>query len=107
MDKVVNPYTNRLITVGGKTWKKIQSGGVPVTKGWKDAAPKKGSERHRMKEECGDKCFLEPDSEGFPVCSKSSCDIDCRGVHSAYQRARQWGHDDTAKLARKMLDKYC
>ncbi len=61
---------------------------------WKSRYPKKGTERHKLKENCGSKCFLLPEEEAFPVCpvckeDVCTCDGDCAGLLSAYRRARQ------------------
>ena len=81
------------------------------TRGWKAAAPQKGKERHALMEECGEGCFLQPETEGFPICAAlregQGCAIDCRGVTSALVRARQWGYDNVAELAREIQDRKC
>ena len=41
----------------------------------------------------------------FPICSKSSCKINSKGVLSAYRRARQYGYDNVAKKALKIAKK--
>ena len=80
------------------------------TRGWSARSPTRGKERHQLKAECGDKCFLLPDEEKFPICASpritggtSTCEIDCGGVASAYIRARQWGYDDVADKAKKIV----
>lgn len=80
------------------TYKKDQGRGQP-TRGWALDAPKKGKERHLLKKECGDKCFLLPETEGFPICpkcveGKCSCEIDCRGLMAAKIRAHQYKYTD-------------
>lgn len=82
------------------------------TKGWKKEAPKNPSDREKLKEECGNKCFLEPSENKYPICAKCSnskctCKIDCRGSESAYIRAKQYGNENVAKKARKILDTKC
>lgn len=81
------------------------------TRGWKAAAPQKGIERHDLMKECGEGCFLQPETEGFPICpalrEKQGCSIDCRGVTSALVRARQWGYNNVADLAKEIQDKKC
>lgn len=61
-------------------------------RGWSADAPKKGRDRHLLREKCGDKCFLIPDREAFPICprcndSECNCHIDCRGLTAAKIRA--------------------
>ena len=55
---------------------------------WKEDAPDK-KERGEMLENCGRKCFLGPGTS-FPVCTRGTCEINPRGVQSAYSRAREW-----------------
>jgi hypothetical protein len=69
------------------------------TRGWIGDAPKKGRERHQLKAQCGDKCFLVPESEGFPICprcvdEKCSCEVDCRGLTAARIRAKQYKYQE-------------
>lgn len=91
------------------TGKEHEGRGSP-TRGWSSRAPQKGRERHQLKAECGEKCFLRPNDEGFPICpsprmtgGKSSCEIDCGGVQAAYNRARQYHYDDIAGKAQQLL----
>ena len=80
------------------------------TRGWAAAAPQKGAERHRLKEECGEACFLKPDSEGFPVCAAlregQGCKVDCRGVTAARVRAAQWKYPKVSTAASALQQKY-
>ena len=55
---------------------------------WKEDAPNK-KERVVMLKKCGRKCFLGPGTS-FPVCTCGTCDVNPRGVQSAYSRAREW-----------------
>ena len=55
---------------------------------WKEDAPNK-KERAVMLKKCGRKCFLGPGTS-FPVCTCGTCDVNHRGVQSAYSRAREW-----------------
>lgn len=77
------------------------------TRGWSAMEPKKGRERHQMKAKCGNSCFLQPENEGFPICRKLSltggqCKVDCKGLQSAYVRARQWKHTEVANQAKAL-----
>ncbi len=76
------------------------------TRGWRAAAPQKGTERHELKQKCGDKCFLRPESEGFPICAAlregKGCAIDCRGVVAAKVRARQYKYPKVAQRAERI-----
>lgn len=80
------------------------------TRGWGEAAPKRGRERKELYKQCGDSCFLKPDTLNFPICAKCSpkgcsCKIDPRGVNAAYIRARQWKYGDIADLAYELKTK--
>ena len=65
------------------------------TKGWAKIAPQAGKARHSMMNRCGKRCFLLPNKRTpgeskFPVCAKNTCTTNCKGLLSAYIRARQW-----------------
>ena len=125
-----NPLTGNLIKVGGAVYKKLMkelsgsgnkpsgnkpsgskpSGSKPLgsrTRGWKKASPKRGKERAVMKEKCGDKCFLSPKKNGYPICDKKTCKPDCRGIISAKVRAGQYKDDKVMTLAKKAQKKFC
>jgi hypothetical protein len=74
-----------------------------VTRGWKNEAPH-GKERTVMCKKCGKKCFLGPNMS-FPICARQTCRVNSRGVHAAYQRARQWKHTTVAAKAKALLRK--
>ena len=91
--------------------KKLKEGRGERTRGWRATAPQKGKERHELKRKCGDKCFLLPGEEKFPVCpslryTNGKCQVDCRGVTAALVRARQYGYPEVAKKAVKLEKKY-
>ena len=82
------------------------------TRGWSARAPTRGKERHQLKAECGDKCFLLPELEKFPICpspritgGKSVCEIDCGGVQAAKVRAAQWKYPEVEAKADVLLEK--
>ena len=77
------------------------------TSGWGDDAPKKGQDRKRLHRKCGNKCFLRPESLNFPICPKNKCEIDCRGVSSAYIRVAQWKYQNIKQLAKKIESQKC
>lgn len=75
-----------------------------ATRGWRKAAPKLRSQRHRLKKSCGARCFLDSKNLKFPICRKCSasrcaCKPDCKGLAAAYGRARQYGYKKFAKKA--------
>lgn len=76
------------------------------TRGWSKASPKKGTERHILKETCGDSAFLDPKHEKYPV-KNQKCQYVCKGVASAKNRACQYGHSNIADKAQKVGEKYC
>jgi len=82
------------------------------TRGWALDAPKKGTERHQLKKECGDKCFLLPETEGFPICPKCvdatcNCQIDCRGLTAAKMRAHQYKYTDLYDNIDQLMREKC
>lgn len=64
-------------------------------KGWEKDGPKRGQQRRDLMEKCGNRCFLIPEQQSFPICSacrtdECLCELDCRGLAAANIRARQW-----------------
>ena len=58
----------------------------------------------------GNKCFLLPDQEKFPICRALSensphCEIDPRAIQTAKQRAMQYRYYDVAKKAERLQQK--
>jgi hypothetical protein len=93
-----------------ETKRKSEGRGSP-TRGWRAIAPQKHTERHELYDKCGDKCFLDPEKEGYPICpslraSRGKCGVDCRGIEAAKVRARQYKREDIAEEAQKLQDKY-
>ena len=87
-----------------------QEGRGIKTRGWAARSPTRGKERHQLKEECGNKCFLLPEQEKFPICASprttggtSNCLTDCQGLQASYIRAKQWGYEDVAQKADQLL----
>lgn len=85
---------------------------LSATRGWSVRSPKPGAERSQLRQECGDRCFLLPGEEKFPICpsprvtgGKSTCEIDCGGAQAAYNRARQWDYPEVALKAEKVLER--
>ena len=134
MEYIVNPQTGRKIKVGGPTYMKIKdrynwdfvtplskkpepTQVAPkrrgsVTRGWAEDAPKRGYPRHLLKEQCGDKCFLMPETEKFPICpkcigKKCSCQIDCRGLYSAKIRAHQYKYTNLYNEIDNLIKENC
>lgn len=76
-----------------------------ATRGWAKAAPRGSRTRREMRKRCGSKCFLDSANLKYPVCKEGSCEIDKRGVQSAYIRARQYKNEKVARAAKKLLEK--
>lgn len=72
-----------------------------VTRGWSKEKPSR-QERVIMLQNCGHKCFLGPGTS-FPICKRNTCKISQRGIHSAYNRARQWKYDKVASKASSLM----
>ena len=66
--------------------------------------PRSVKKRRKMLKRCGEKCFLIPDPQHpkFPICTHS-CQISQDGLRAAYSRAKQWGYNDIATKAKKLL----
>jgi hypothetical protein len=65
--------------------------------------------RDEMKEKCGEKGFLDPKNEKYPIVKpgSSSCEPDCKLVHAAYVRAKQWKATDIAERAQQLYKTKC
>lgn len=86
------------------------------TRGWSGTAPHRGHQRHQLKEKCGDKCFLIPATEAFPICPKLGglssphappCQLSCQGLHAAKIRAHQYKYTDLYQSIDKLLKDKC
>jgi len=64
--------------------------------------------RHLMKQKCGNKAFLLPDEEKFPVMDPDTCQYDCRLIFAAYLRANEWKkkRPEYKKIAKKAAELY-
>ena len=75
-------------------------------KGWKNASPKRGSQRRAIMSKCGAKCFLSPKNLKFPICGKN-CVQDCRGIAAAKSRASQYKYTNIASRASALYNRKC
>ncbi len=78
-----------------------------ATRGWAAAKPQRGRERKELHNRCGDACFLQPDSLGFPICSKlipgeEPCKVSCEGLTAAKVRANQWKYPEVSRAAEEI-----
>lgn len=69
--------------------------------------PKSITKRRSMLSRYGPKCFLDPnkDHPRYPVCNRVGNET-YDGLLSALISARQSGHDDIVKIAKRRLKKY-
>lgn len=81
------------------------------TRGWAAMSPHRGTERHLLKEKCGNKAFLMPEDEKFPVMPalrvSDNCEYNCQGINSAIVRACQYNYLDVAEKAQKLGETHC
>ena len=84
-----------------------------ISRGWSLLSPKKGIQRHKMLQECGPKCFLNPNEEGFPICpydlenDKPICELSCAGLMAAKRRSAQWGYKNIYDSSTKLYNSKC
>lgn len=95
-----------------KEIKNKKEGRGSPTRSWKGTAPMRGTERHLLHEKCGDKAFLDPSKEKYPIMdslrvSNGKCKINCHGIAAAHQRSCQYKDIAIAKKAQKSGQKYC
>lgn len=86
-----------------RSTRKVVSKKGSAVRGWAKRSPKLISQRRTLKSKCGSKCFLMPGKLKFPICAKHSCKKDCKGITSAYVRARQWKYPEVAKKAKSLM----
>lgn len=72
-------------------------------RGWAKKRPG-AKQRTIMRHRCGKKCFLGP-NKSFPICAKNTCNIDMRGVQSAYMRAKEYIAIKGTRKYRKIANK--
>ena len=74
------------------------------SRGWAKKAPRTRRQRKRVRDKCGDYCFLGKNMS-FPVCSKNTrkCRRDRAGVCAAKYRADQHDYREIARKARRIL----
>ena len=65
-----------------------KNGRGSATRGWKNEKPGYHQKTVMLKR-CGKKCFLGP-NKTFPICTKNTCKINRKGLHAAYNRAKEY-----------------
>lgn len=82
-----------------------------LTRGWHAAMPQRGRERDELWNKCGEACFLQPRTKGFPICPAlregQGCKVDCRGLIAAKNRAGEWGYTNVERFADEIYQKRC
>lgn len=83
-----------------------------ANRGWAADSPKRGTDRHLLKEKCGDRCFLVPETEAFPICPRCvdgicQCELDCRSLPSAKSRAQQHKYTYLAPIIEQIQKSKC
>jgi hypothetical protein len=90
--------------------KRQEEGRGSRTRGWAADSPKRGTDRHLLRQKCGDKCFLIPDREAFPICPRCvegqcGCEIDCRGLTAAKVRAHQYKYQELYEPIDQLMER--
>lgn len=80
-----------------------KNGRGSTTRGWKRQNPGY-HQRTVMLKICGRKCFLGP-GKSYPICTKNTCNVNPKGVYSAFIRSRQFHQRNISRRANKMLKK--
>jgi len=70
---------------------------------WGEKKPERKKERQHIMAQCGESCFLLPDTLKFPICNKTlPCQYNCRGLKAASSRAGEWGYDKVLPVSKKV-----
>lgn len=82
-----------------------------ATRGWAAASPQKSTERHNLKQVCGNQAFLA-ENEKYPVMNAlrntgGKCEYVCEAIQSAKNRSCQYDRPDVAAKANKLGVKHC
>jgi hypothetical protein len=131
--KVINPETNRYITVNGSKYCSLEKKGVFISldncktvqqsltkkpfkktdksqQSWDNKVPKTTAERELLLEKCGESCFLEPVEKKYPICNKiindnSKCEYNCKGIKAASSRAGEWKNESVLEKSKQLSKK--
>lgn len=102
---IANTPASRKAKIASAKKLKVGEGRGSPTRGWGILSPTR-RERHSLKEKCGNKAFLLPDQEKFPV-QNNKCEYVCQGIQAAKNRACQYGYYDVAEKADRLAVKHC
>jgi hypothetical protein len=83
----VNPKTGRPIVEGSRVFLELQAAGfrpIPKTSSYRDRMSPQ--QRARLKEACGDACFLLPKTSHYPIC-RQSCKPDCSMIADGVRKS--------------------
>jgi hypothetical protein len=86
-----------------KTRKTRSRGRGSYLRGWSKQQPNT-HQRTLMFQKCGKKCFLGP-KKSFPICTKNTCKINKKGIHAAYNRAKEYVTIKGTRKYRKIANK--
>lgn len=119
LQRTTQPYLRRKLQAQIKA-QRAGTARYSPTRGWAARAPQTGKPRERLYSACGSDAFLLPDKQQpgkskFPIVAKCGtgtegacdCEIDCGGVQSAYNRARQHKYENVAAAAQDVLSAKC
>ncbi|HSW76368.1 MAG TPA: hypothetical protein VLG50_04960 [Candidatus Saccharimonadales bacterium] len=94
-----------------KVMQRKSEGRGSKTRSWAARSPQRGTERHTLLNQCGAKAFLDAENEKYPVMSAlrtgDGCQYNCKGLQSAYIRARQYHNEPIATKAKGLLAQHC
>ena len=72
---------------------------------WGLKKPTSVGERKFVKQNCGESCFLIPQSNKFPICNKDlPCTYNCRGLKGASSRAGEWKYEKVLQRSKELTE---
>jgi hypothetical protein len=75
-----------------------------AVRGWAKKSPNRKWKRREMFSRYGSRCFLDSKNLKYPICDRNG-KIDRRGVQAAYNRSRQYHHNEIARKAKRLLSR--
>lgn len=74
---------------------------------WGSKKPSSVGERRFIHENCGDSCFLIPETNKFPICNKTlPCTYNCRGIKAASSRAGEFKYTKVLETSKKLSSEF-